>query len=35
MPNTRPGIKFDENGVCMACINYEKQKNILQKLLFH
>ena len=28
MPNTRPGIKFDENGVCMACINYEKQKNI-------
>ncbi len=26
MPNTRPGLKFDENGVCIACINYENQK---------
>ena len=26
MPNTRPGLKFDENGVCVACINYAKQK---------
>ncbi|KAF6245779.1 N-acetyl sugar amidotransferase [Nitrosopumilus sp. b2] len=25
MPNTRPGLKF-ENGICTACINYEKQK---------
>ena len=25
MPDTRPGIKF-ENGVCIACIHYEKQK---------
>lgn len=25
MPNTRPGIKFDENGVCEACNNYEKK----------
>lgn len=28
MPNTRPGIKFDEDGVCMPCNNYEKQKTI-------
>ena len=27
MPNTRPGIKFDENGVCYPCINYEKVKH--------
>ena len=26
MPDTRPGIKFDSNGVCVACINYAKQK---------
>ena len=26
MPDTRPGIKFDSNGVCAACINYAKQK---------
>ncbi len=26
MPNTRPGLVFDECGVCAACINYEKQK---------
>ncbi|MCF7917305.1 MAG: N-acetyl sugar amidotransferase [Candidatus Omnitrophica bacterium] len=25
MPDTRPGMKF-EDGVCMACINYAKQK---------
>tara|TARA_B110000438_G_scaffold291389_1_gene328269 strand:+ start:450 stop:1544 length:1095 start_codon:yes stop_codon:yes gene_type:complete len=25
MPNTRPGLKF-ENSVCRACINFEKQK---------
>ncbi len=28
MPDTRPGIKFDENGVCYPCINFEKRKNI-------
>tara|TARA_B100000949_G_scaffold162129_1_gene142905 strand:- start:1085 stop:2179 length:1095 start_codon:yes stop_codon:yes gene_type:complete len=28
MPDTRPGIRFDDNGTCFACINYEKQKNI-------
>lgn len=26
MPDTRPGIKFDDNGVCVACINFQKQK---------
>jgi len=27
MPDTRPGSKF-ENGICGACINYEKMKSI-------
>ncbi len=26
MPDTRPGIKFHEDGVCSPCKNYEKQK---------
>ena len=26
MPDTRPGIKFAENGVCNPCLNYEHQK---------
>lgn len=28
MPNTRPGIVFDENGVCSACVSYESRKNV-------
>ena len=28
MPDTRPGIVFDENGVCSACNHYEKRKEI-------
>jgi len=28
MPETRPGISFDEEGVCSACRTYEKKKNI-------
>lgn len=28
MPDTRPGIHFNENGVCQACVNYEKRKQI-------
>jgi N-acetyl sugar amidotransferase len=28
MPNTRPGCKFDDDNVCEACNNYEKQKNV-------
>ena len=27
MPDTRPGLKFDSEGVCYACIHYEKQKS--------
>ena len=26
MPDTRPGIKFDSNGTCHACLNFQKQK---------
>ena len=28
MPNTRPGITFDEKGVCIACQNNERKKEI-------
>jgi len=28
MPDTRPNILFDEEGVCSACKNYENRKNI-------
>ena len=28
MPDTRPGISFNEEGVCSACLNYENRKNI-------
>jgi len=28
MPDTRPGSIFNEEGVCQACINYEKRKMI-------
>ena len=27
MPDTRPGLEFDDNGVCFACVHYEKRKN--------
>jgi hypothetical protein len=27
MPDTRPGIKFNEDGICSACENYEKKWN--------
>ncbi len=26
MHDTRPGIKFDEHGICFPCINFEEQK---------
>ena len=26
MPDTRPGIKFDDDGICYPCIHYEKSK---------
>lgn len=28
MPDTRPGITFNEEGVCSACLSYENRKNI-------
>lgn len=28
MPDTRPGISFDENGVCSACQSYNQRMNI-------
>lgn len=28
MPNTRPGITFDEKGICSACRSFEKRKSI-------
>ncbi|KEA45834.1 N-acetyl sugar amidotransferase [Campylobacter mucosalis] len=28
MPSTRPGITFDENGVCSACQSYDNRKNV-------
>lgn len=28
MPDTRPGIKFNKEGICQACINFEKRKSI-------
>ena len=27
MPDTRPGLTFNQEGVCAACINFEKQKS--------
>ncbi len=28
MPDTRPGIQFNKDGVCSACQAYENRKNI-------
>lgn len=28
MPDTRPGIQFNKEGVCQACLNYEMRKEI-------
>lgn len=28
MPNTRPGLKFNEEGICQSCINFENRKNV-------
>ena len=28
MPDTRPGITFNDEGVCIACTNYEARKNV-------
>ena len=34
MPSTRPGITFDENGVCSACQSYEKDVYKRQGILW-
>ena len=34
MPDTRPGITFDEEGVCSACRHYEQRKEINWEELF-
>jgi len=28
MPSTRPGITFNEEGICQACINHDKKKDV-------
>lgn len=28
MPDTRPGISFNEEGICSACQSYERRKSI-------
>lgn len=28
MPDTRPGITFNEKGICSACQSYDKRKTI-------
>lgn len=28
MPDTRPGIYFNEEGICSACLSYENRKNV-------
>lgn len=28
MPDTRPGITFDANGVCCACNNHERKATV-------
>ena len=28
MPDTRPGIKFNEEGICSACLSYEHRKEV-------
>ncbi len=41
LPNTRPNLKFDENGICSACtnfvkkesINWKKRENIFKKII--
>lgn len=34
MPDTRPGITFNEEGVCSACQSYENRKRIDYKSRF-
>lgn len=34
MPDTRPGITFNEDGICSACQAYEKRKNVNWELRY-
>lgn len=34
MPDTRPGIVFDLDGICMPCKNHDKKKSVDYKLRF-
>lgn len=34
MPDTRPGITFNEEGVCSACQSYENRKKVNYKVRF-
>jgi hypothetical protein len=29
MPDTRPGIQFNGDGICQACTNFEKEKVLI------
>ncbi len=35
MPDTRPGITFDQNGVCIACQNHERKKEVDWDARYH
>lgn len=35
MPDTRPGISFNEDGVCSACQSYERRKSINWNERYH
>ena len=35
MPDTRPGITFNELGICSACQSYENRKNVDYEKRFH
>ena len=28
MPDTRPGIKFDKDGICIPCKNHERKRQV-------
>lgn len=34
MPDTRPGITFNEEGICSACQSYDNRKNVDYKKRF-
>ena len=34
IPNTRPNIDFDHLGICSACNNHNKKKDLIKSGLF-